>query len=397
MWHSVGTIVERFLSMVAGSHLLSEESPTQAFVRLKGVVSSLDHKRLFNFVCLVYDLHQKMPRIGLATLLDEIQERCTFAESPASKHRNAFSKLFEAKVAMPKIDVCVIVISHAANPTILPCLGSVFAQTTRPREVVLVEDTPRPNSRAFEAYALDERICLRPSADGVARRSQCRRVGTKIATCPVLLYLDGDTLLGPTVVERVVDWWAAANVVDEGCVSLLIPDIELRPPEPPLKVTYDWVSRYLASNLAPAPGLFSSSGVGIIRAWYDASDVLGPKGGKATETLSWQNVRSRFWSVMRDDVLGVGNWDDSYEGWGTEETDLAYRLHLHRAMRVRILSEKSAYAVHVLHAFDVETRAAEHARNEARLIKKFPHLRAQRMDLARRLGIADLVENYLNA
>jgi hypothetical protein len=91
----------------------------------------------------------------------------------------------------------------------------------------------------------------------------------------------------------------------------------------------------------------------------------------------------------------VGSWDETYEGWGTEETDLAYRLHIERGMRFRMLSQKRVYAVHVAHPLDSGTRAREHARNEARLINKFSNLRAERIALARRLGIAGLVERRL--
>jgi hypothetical protein len=98
---------------------------------------------------------------------------------------------------------------------------------------------------------------------------------------------------------------------------------------------------------------------------------------------------------MRGDIMEVGNWDGTYEGWGTEETDVAYRLHLYRVMRVRMLSETGTYAVHVAHPFDNDIRAGEHAHNEARLIRKFPNLKTERMALARRLGIAKMVESYL--
>lgn len=93
--------------------------------------------------------------------------------------------------------------------------------------------------------------------------------------------------------------------------------------------------------------------------------------------------------------MEVGNWDDAYEGWGTEETDLAYRLHFQKGMRVRMLSRQGAYAVHIGHTFDYETRAREHARNEALLIQKFPALTSERMALATRIGIAGLVRQFI--
>ena len=395
VWNSVGSIADRLLQIILGQTILPGESPSNAFTRLKIAVPRVDHKRLFTFLCLVHDLKQKPLRLGLATLLEEIQERCIVAESPPPGHSSAFWTMFVPEAPKENLNVSVIVITHAGNPKIIACLDSIFQQTCFPAEVILVEDSPSPSSGAFEIYPIAEHLCLPQSRTGVSRRSRCRRVGTKVASCPVLLYVDGDAIISPSVVESIVAWWQDRDP-EEGCLSLLVPDVELQAPEPPLEVTYDWVCDQFAKGLSPAPGLYSSSGVGIIRSWYDSSATLGSGGHKVSETLSWRNVRSRCWSVMRDDVIGVGNWDGAYEGWGTEETDLAYRLHLHRAMRVRMLSLKGTYAVHVAHAFDREVRTVEHARNEARLINKFPNLRAERMALARRLGIAQLVETFID-
>ncbi len=393
---SLSAIAQRLFQAAAGSTLLATESPSQAFARIENIVSAIDHKRLFNYLCLIHDLSQVGNTEGLSVLLENVQQQCVYGESSSARHRREFQSIFRVPEPAHEPSLSIVVVTYAENQAITACLESIHRQTRRPDEVIVVEDTPYAGFASLEnRFRLAYHVCLPPSPRGLARRAQCRRVGTAMARPGVLLYVDGDSILGPGVVEEVVAWWQERNDA-EGCLSLLVPDVEIQPPESPGALTYGWVVKTLAASAEPLPGLSSFSAAGILRSWHDSATLSRSGSRELSDSLSWRNVRSRCWSAARNDVLEVGNWDDTYEGWGTEETDLAYRLHLERGMRVRMLSRKGAYAVHIAHTFDDKTRAKEHARNEARLVGKFPALAPERMALANRLGIGELVQAHLH-
>jgi GT2 family glycosyltransferase len=393
---SFAVIAQQLLRLAIGSALLSAESPSQAFARTKTLVAMIDHKRLFNYLCLVYDLSRGGATESVSSLLEQVREQCVYAESPSREHRKEFFSTFETAQPKRKRSLSIVVITCAENRAITACLESIERQTHRPDEVVVVEDTPYAGLNDLEThFRLDHHVCLPASPLGLSRRARSRRVGTAMARASVLLYLDGDTVLGPGVVEEVVAWWQERDDA-EGSFSLLVPDVEIQPPDSAGDVAYEWVEETLAASADSLPSLSSFSGAGILRSWHDSATLSSSGRRELRDSLSWRNVTSRCWSVARDDVLEVGNWDGAYEGWGTEETDLAYRLHLEKGMRVRILSKKGTYAVHIAHTFDHEARAEEHARNEALLIAKFPALAPERLAFANRLGIAKLVQAYLS-
>jgi GT2 family glycosyltransferase len=395
---SLAEIGQRLLESVPGVILQPPETPIEAFNRCKGKVAPVDHKRLFNFLHLVDDLIGTRASASLPDLLDRVQTGCVYSEEPHHTNSKQFASIFNLVRREASPSLSVVVTTHGQNRTIYSCLESLLAQTQRADEVIVVEDTPRTRFTDLESRFGVDHICLpdNGSHTGMGHRAKCRLRGTKMAGCELILYLDGDTIISPGLVEQVIDWWRDRNESD-GCLSLLAPELEIQPPEQPEEVTYDWVSSIVGTPAASALGLYSMSGAGILRSWHDS-----PTGSSFTrpgvgDSLSWRNVRSRCWSTNRKDVIEVGNWDDAYEGWGTEDTDLAYRLHLYRGMRVRILARRGAYAVHIAHHFDYEDRAHEHARNEARFIMKYPELEVERMALARRLGIAQLVEYHLRS
>lgn len=76
----------------------------------------------------------------------------------------------------------------------------------------------------------------------------------------------------------------------------------------------------------------------------------------------WQRVRTCNLAVWRDDFFAVNGFDESFQGWGFEDSDLAVRL-LNRGVR----RKEGAYAIAVLHLWHRENDRAHEGSNWERL------------------------------
>jgi len=88
-----------------------------------------------------------------------------------------------------------------------------------------------------------------------------------------------------------------------------------------------------------------------------------PDGGwRKRDPQRWKGVKTCNLSVWRQDLLRVNGFDESYEGWGLEDSDLVIRL-LHAGV-----SHKSArFAAPVFHLWHKENDRSRLARNQQRL------------------------------
>ena len=83
---------------------------------------------------------------------------------------------------------------------------------------------------------------------------------------------------------------------------------------------------------------------------------------RTREPQRWEGVKTCNLSAWRDDLLRVNGLDESYEGWGLEDSDLVIRL-LHAGVR-----HKSArFAAPVFHLWHAENDRTQLGRNRQRL------------------------------
>ena len=76
----------------------------------------------------------------------------------------------------------------------------------------------------------------------------------------------------------------------------------------------------------------------------------------------WKGVKTCNMAVWRSDLLRVNGLDESFEGWGLEDSDLVIRL-LHAGVK-----HKSArFAAPVFHLWHAENDRSRLARNQQRL------------------------------
>lgn len=89
----------------------------------------------------------------------------------------------------------------------------------------------------------------------------------------------------------------------------------------------------------------------------------------------WQGAKTCNLSAWREDLLRVNGLDESYTGWGQEDSDLVVRL-----IRTGILNKSARFAAPVLHLWHKENDRSQLEENQRRLqqVLNATHTRSMR-------------------
>lgn len=89
----------------------------------------------------------------------------------------------------------------------------------------------------------------------------------------------------------------------------------------------------------------------------------------------WQGAKTCNLSAFRDDLLRVNGLDESYTGWGQEDSDLVVRL-----IRAGLVNKSARFAAPVLHLWHKENDRSHLEENQRRLqqVLNAKHIRALR-------------------
>ena len=188
-------------------------------------------------------------------------------------------------------------------------LGSVYTQSRMPDEVIIADDGSAPDTASI-VKKWSHRMALQHSwiSDRGFRAARSRNSAFLKSSAEYVVMVDGDCLMPPNFIANHVKLarpgFAVAggrHLYDENWTNQL------------LKTDFD--PRHL-NYLAPK---FMVVPLGILRDLFPTS---------------WKSVRSCNLGVWRDDILGVGGFDESYVGWGREDSDFIVRL-IKRGVKIR--------------------------------------------------------------
>lgn len=247
-------------------------------------------------------------------------------------------------------------------------LRSLAAQTTRPEKVFVVDD----NSNAQEAVRL-RHLCDTHSAiyhrlprprnhsEALGRRSHARNAGSRRLDTDLILYLDGDMLLGPAYLEEIRRYHVRLGRV------------------------YLRGQRFSIPTAAQARGIDSClnqigrqdrGNIARIEYALPPSDFKWKRAYGLGYYDKWEWCAGNNLSVRREYVADVGFWDENFFGWGEEDIDFSYRLYQHGLVPI-FLASRNAACYHLDHPVDQKNTFT--LRTNARyLLRKFPEIAEHR-------------------
>ena len=187
-------------------------------------------------------------------------------------------------------------------------LESVMCQSRAPDEVVVCDDGSSVETtvliRQWEA-----RLPIRYAwqSDRGFRAARSRNLGVCKSSASYFVWIDGDCLLPTQFLENHLRLARSGYLVAGG--RHLLSDSE---------------TQNLLDGILPLESVFShwkfkSLSMGVLRDFHSGA---------------WETVRTCNLGLYRDDLEAVGGFDETYLGWGREDSDFVVRS-IHQGMKVR--------------------------------------------------------------
>jgi glycosyltransferase involved in cell wall biosynthesis len=250
------------------------------------------------------------------------------------------------------MQISVVVTTYNRPDALRAVLVGLAAQRDRGFEVLVADDGSRDDTRKLvETFAAAAPVPVEHiwQEDRGFRAAAARNRATAAARGEYIVFLDGDCIPRPDFIgrHRVLAeprWMVAGNRV------LLSEDFTRTALEQQLPL-HDWSdAQWRAAHQRGQ----------INRTLPLLHLPLGPL--RKLASTRWQRVRTCNLGVWRADLREINGFDESFEGWGYEDSDLAVRL-----INAGIRRKEGAYATGVLHLWHRENDRRAEGENWNRL------------------------------
>ena len=221
------------------------------------------------------------------------------------------------------MDVSVLITTFNRPDALDLVFKTLACQTVAPREIIVCDDGSSPDTakviHGWCRYLPVRHVWL---SDQGFRAARARNLGILAALSSYLIFLDGDCLMPSTFVESHIGIARRGTLVSGGRVLL---DAEK---------TESFLGGRKHLDKAFHHWKFLRLPFGVVR---DCT------------SQDWRSVRSCNFGIFRDEAVNVGGFDESYVGWGREDSDFVVRLIRHG---IKVRSGRLAACVAHLHHFE---------------------------------------------
>jgi glycosyltransferase involved in cell wall biosynthesis len=230
-----------------------------------------------------------------------------------------------------------VVVTSYRWPAALDCvMATLYEQTVRADQVIVADDGSDPSVREIvEKWANKLPIEYVWQKDMNFRAARARNLAIARARAEYLIFVDGDCLLPPEFIAAHLKLMAPQTIVAGGRY-LLSRTQSVKCVEAEFLNSYDIFQSIKFLRLP----------LGIFRDLFPAM---------------WSQVRTCNVGVMRSDIIDVEGFDESYQGWGREDSDLIVRL-LNRGLHIR----SARFGAAVAHLHHEERSRGSLGKNDAR-------------------------------
>jgi len=259
--------------------------------------------------------------------------------------------------------IAVIVTTYNRSDALAAVLEGYLAQSDSDFEVLVADDGSTPDTagvvKTYQARAPFPITHVWQKDDGF-RAAAIRNRALAATKAEYIVFTDGDCI-------PPVDFVAQQRKLSErGCFLsgnrlLLSQEFTRQMLEQKIPVHLwrfgDWLRAYRAGHIARL--------LPLIRLPDSAFRKISPR--------RWQGAKTCNLSAFRDDLLKVNGLDESYTGWGQEDSDLVVRL-----IRTGLVNKSARFSAPVLHLWHKENDRSHLEENKRRLqqVLSATHIRA---------------------
>jgi glycosyltransferase involved in cell wall biosynthesis len=270
-----------------------------------------------------------------------------------------------AMTLMPMLSV--IIPCHNNGRTLGWALRAIRACSLDNVEIICVDDhsTDDIEPIARQHGALYERI----ASSSAGNRARVRQKGHQLATGTVTFYLDGDIIPEPRVFVEAVRLHTR-----HPCAAIKFPVYSI-PQMHHCERLAELAMQVVAQDFAAVAS--------YVQARSGADTFRVPRRLQNRLTNMWMGLASNCMSVERRSIQQIGGWDETFCGWGEEDMELAYRLHL-AGLRFLYPHREHGAAYHLDHPVEWSANLASLDRNLEQFLRKFPEAWPSRRPFLRR-------------
>lgn len=250
----------------------------------------------------------------------------------------------------PKIKISIIIATYNWPCALNKVLNALAHQTIPPYEIIVADDgSTEETARIVEIWKKSQRTPINHvwQVDEGFQAAKIRNKAVACSTGDYLIFLDGDCLPLKHFTARHLKLAQRGNFVAGNRILLSknITNTILQSQESPSDWSIgDWMkhratgdcNRFLPLLCLPIPRSWSSK--------------------------KWRNVKTCNLGVWKDDFISVNGFDEAYQGWGYEDSDLVIRL-LKKGVRRKI----GQFCVPVIHLWHEQISRSNESENWQRL------------------------------
>jgi len=261
--------------------------------------------------------------------------------------------------------ISVVVTTYNRPQALRLVLNALLAQQQAPFEILIADDgSGDPTRELIRQMAHQAAVPIHHlwQADDGFRAAAARNLAVAAAQGDLVIFLDGDCVPRPDFIAEHArlaqpGWFVPGSRLLLG--PLLTQKAEAQ--QWPIHQWGRWA--WLKHRLS-----------GHANRWLPLINLPG-QGWRRRQAAHWQSARTCNMAVWRTDLVAVNGFDESYQGWGHEDADLAVRL-----IRHGVHHKNGRFALTVLHLWHAENDRSQLPENVARLdaILKGQHTQAPR-------------------
>jgi GT2 family glycosyltransferase len=251
--------------------------------------------------------------------------------------------------------ISVIVTTYNWPAALELCLDSLFAQHDQAFEIIIADDgSTSANQALAQAYCAKSPVSIQyvHHDDQGFRAGTIRNKAVASSQCEYLLFVDGDCVCRADFIAR------HRQLAEPGC---FVPGNRVLLSE---SFTQEVIEKHIPLHQKPLSYFISlrlQKKINRISAFIRLPLGLLRK----LQPIKWQKAMTCNLALWKNDFLRVNGFDELFEGWGFEDSDLVIRL-----IHAGIKRKEGRFAVPVLHLWHPHNDKSKQDLNYQRLLDR---------------------------
>lgn len=251
--------------------------------------------------------------------------------------------------------ISVIISTYNRPDALTAVVEACFRQDDASYEIIIADDGSTHNTRAcVQALQARSPVPLRHvwQEDIGFRLARVRNLGIQDARGQYLIFLDGDCVPQPDFVSQHRKLAQQGHMVS-GSRILLSEQLTARV----LAGQVDVNRLTLADKVRLRAGGHLNKILQLLARWPDI--------GRARRHFSWRRIKGCNLAMWRTDLDRINGFDESFHGWGYEDSDIVVRL-----FNAGVMRKDGAFATEVLHLWHPESTRDQAGSNRELVVRR---------------------------